>query len=88
MLTNKGEKEYDRALRDLQAPLRGSAGQPSGTDALVPAGGVPQRVLHRPPNPGNEEKGPGESVAPEATHDPSLHLEERVDILNSTDMYI
>lgn len=67
--TNKREKEYDRAFGDLQAALRRSAGQPAGADILVPAGGVPERVLSRPPDPGYQEEASRECMAFEASHD-------------------
>lgn len=73
LLTNQREEEYDRALNDLQAPLRGSAGQSSGTYVLVPAAGVPERVLSGPPDASYEEEAPGERMALEAPHG-SQHL--------------
>lgn len=66
--TNKREKEDDRAFDDLQAALRGSTGQSTGADMLVPAGGVPQRVLSCPPDPSYQEEASGERVALEASH--------------------
>ncbi len=71
--TNKGEEEYDRAFDDLQAALWGSAGQPSGAYVLVPAGGVPERVLSGPPDPSDQKEAPRERMALEASHD-SRHL--------------
>lgn len=49
--------------------LRGSTGQPAGADILVPAGGVPKRVLYRPPDPGYQEEAARERMALEASHD-------------------
>lgn len=74
LLTNKREKEQDRVLNDLQAALWGSAGQASGAYVLVPAGGVPERVLSCPPDASYEEEGPREGVTFEAAHDSSQHL--------------
>lgn len=48
-LTHEGEEKDERAFEDLQAALRRSAAQPGRTDVLVSTGGVPQRVLGRPP---------------------------------------
>lgn len=68
MLTNKREEEYDGAFDDLQAALRGSAGQPSGADVLVPAGGVPERVLSSPPESRHQEEASRQRVALKAPH--------------------
>lgn len=87
-LTNKGEKEYDWALNDLQPSLWGSASQTSRTNTLVPARGMPNRVLYRPPNPGNKEEGPRESVASEAAHDTSQHLEKQIRYFMELEVHI
>lgn len=68
-LTNDGEKEHYGAFDDLQAALQSPAGQPAGADVLVPAGGVPERVLARPPDPRHKEEASGERMALEASHD-------------------
>lgn len=68
-LTNDGEKEHYGAFDDLQAALQSPAGQPAGAYVLVPAGGVPERVLPRPPDPRHEEEASGERMALEASHD-------------------
>lgn len=74
--THEREEDDDGVLDDLQAALRGSAGQPGGTYILVPAGGVPEGVLCRPPDPSDQEEASGERVALEASHD-SRHLNRR-----------
>lgn len=76
LLTNKREKKYDSVFNDLQAALWGSAGQTGGTYVLIPAGGVPERVLSRPPDPNYEEEAPREGMTLEAAHDSQQHLNQ------------
>lgn len=70
--THDREEEYDGTLDDLQPALQSPAGQAAGADVLVPAGGVPERVLASPPDPKEQEKASRQRVALEASHGLSL----------------
>lgn len=66
--TDDREEEYDSTFDDFQPALQSSAGQTAGADVLVPAGGVPERVLASPPDPKEQEKASRQRVALEASH--------------------
>lgn len=67
--TNNREEEHNRAFNDLQAALWSFTGQSTGADVLVPAGGVPERVLSCPPDSSYQEEASWECMALEASHD-------------------
>lgn len=70
--TDNREEEYDGTFDDFQAALQRPAGQAAGADVLVPAGGVPERVLASPPDPKDQEKASRQCMALEASHDLGL----------------
>lgn len=66
--TDDREKQYDDTFHDFQPALQSPAGQAAGADVLVPAGGVPERVLASPPDPKDQEKASRQCMALEASH--------------------
>lgn len=48
--THKREKDHDGTLDELQPALRGSTGQSTGAQTLVPTGNVPEQMLSCPPD--------------------------------------
>lgn len=67
--TNKGEKDYNRALDHLQPALQDSTGQSTGAHVLVPAGNMPERMLSCPPETSYQEEASRECMTLEASHD-------------------
>lgn len=66
--TDNREEEYDGTFDDFQAALQSPAGQAAGANVLVPARGVPERVLASPPDPKEQEKASRQSMALKASH--------------------
>lgn len=79
--TDDREEEYNGTFDDFQTPLQSPAGQATGADILVPAGGVPERVLPSPPDPKDQEKASGQRMALEASHDSACSPEGKTELL-------